>query len=210
MGGFGSGRHGGKRCTDDMHRLDVRKLQRQGLLTEGRSLSWTWTVNDEKVAFINIRVNDGSLTLSYRQRDRGAEWQDMNYPVRLTWTACRYGGRRVWLLCPAVGCGRRVAVLYGGRVFACRHCHRLAYRSQREAPDDRATRRADKLRVRLKWEPGILNGDGWKPKGMHWKTFQRLQSHLVAQTNTALARMARLMGLRMGSAEEINRAIVDF
>ena len=210
MGGFGSGRHGGKRCTDDMNRLDVRKLQRQGLLTEGRSLSWSWTVNAETVASINIRVNDGSLTLNYRTRDRGAEWQDMNYPVRLSWSACRYGGRRVWLHCPAVRCGRRVAVLYGGSVFACRHCHRLAYRCQRETPDDRATRRADKLRIRLKWDPGILNGDGWKPKGMHWKTFERLQHHLVLKTNAALARMARFMGLELGSAEAISRAIVDF
>ena len=27
---------------------------------------------------------------------------------------------------------------------------------------------------KLGWEPGILNGKDWKPKGMHWKTFERL------------------------------------
>jgi len=32
MGGFGSGRHDGGRCTDDMRPLDVRKIHRAGLL----------------------------------------------------------------------------------------------------------------------------------------------------------------------------------
>jgi hypothetical protein len=26
------------------------------------------------------------------------------------------------------------------------------------------------------WEPGILNSEGLKPKGMHWKTYERLCS----------------------------------
>lgn len=42
--------------------------------------------------------------------------------------------------------------------------------SERETADDRAARRADRIRKKLGWEPGILNGDGWKPKGMHWNT----------------------------------------
>ncbi|MCP4465727.1 MAG: hypothetical protein GY813_03115, partial [Halieaceae bacterium] len=63
---------------------------------------------------------------------------------------------------------------YGGGIFACRHCRELAYPSQRETYDDRAARRADRIRDKLGWELGILNGDGWKPKGMHWSTFERL------------------------------------
>ena len=35
-------------------------------------------------------------------------------------------------ICPAAGCGRRVAILYRGGIFACRHCYRLAYASSRE------------------------------------------------------------------------------
>jgi hypothetical protein len=49
----------------------------------------------------------------YRNQSRhhnGGEWEPMNYAVRLDWTACGFGGRRVWWRCPAVGCGRRVAV----------------------------------------------------------------------------------------------------
>ena len=115
----------------------------------------------------------------------------MNYAVWLDWTPCTYGGQRAWWRCPAVRCGRRVAVLFGGRVFACRQCHELTYRSQREAPDDRATRRAEKLRDRLGWEAGILNGNGWKPK---WRLFKRLQHEHDAHVNAALAGMAAKLG----------------
>lgn len=31
MGGYSSGRHGGKRTTNDMHVLDIRKIARAGL-----------------------------------------------------------------------------------------------------------------------------------------------------------------------------------
>ena len=195
MGGFGSGRHGGRDCTDDMRALDVRKLQRQRLLKLGHSLTWSWTCNGETTATINLTVAADCVTLNYRQRERCGEWRPMNYPVRLAWTDCNLGGRRAWWLCPAVGCGRRVAVLFGGTVFACRHCHRLAYRSQREADHDRASRRADKLRDRLRWEPGILNGNGLKPKGMHWRTFVRLQGEHDAHVNAALAGMAARLGI---------------
>ena len=41
--------------------------------------------------------------------------------------------------------------------------------------------------IRLKWEPGILNGNGIKPKGMHWTTFERLQTRHDALVNQTLA-----------------------
>lgn len=178
-----------------MWTLDVRKLQRQRLLTPGNSLSWAWTRNGETTATINLMVAADRVTLDYRQRELGGEWRPMNYPVRLTWTGCNFGGRRVWWQCPAAGCGRRVAVLFGGAVFACRQCHRLAYRCQRETDGDRAARRADTIRRRLGWEPGILNGSGIKPKGMHWRTFYRLQAELDAKVNASLVGIALSFGL---------------
>ena len=187
MGGFGSGRHGGKSTTGDMHVLDIRKIARAGRLTPGQLFGWQWTCNGEKIASINMRTDTDRVTLDYRARDRGGEWQTMNYPVRLSWTPCTYGGQRAWWLCPAVGCERRVAVLYGGKVYACRHCHQLAYKTQREQSHDRAGSKANKLRDRLLWEAGILNGNGIKPKGMHWATFARLQARHDALVNQTLA-----------------------
>jgi hypothetical protein len=208
MGGFGSGRQGGKRCTNDMRALDVRSINRAGRLTPGSWFNWQWTRNGEVTATIGLRVEADRVVLDYRNQNRqnnGGEWEPMNYAVRLDWTDCGFGGRRVWWLCPAVGCSRRVAVLYGGRVFACRQCNHLAYASQREADDDRATRRADKLRDRLGWEPGILNGDGCKPKGMHWRTYWRLYGQHNVHVSAALAGMAVKLGLL---GERLN--MIDF
>lgn len=107
--------------------------------------------------------------------------------VRVVWTDCALGGQRAWWLCPASGCGRRVAVLYGSSLYACRHCHHLAYSTQREQAHDRARSKADNICKRLGWEPGILNGDGAKPKGMHWRTFERLQAAHEAYVGQSLA-----------------------
>ena len=203
MGGFNSGRHGGKRTTADMRALDVRKIQRDGLLTPGRSFGWSWKRGGDTVASINLAVGLGCVTLNYRNCPSGGQWQDMKYPVQLSETACHYGGQRTWWLCPAVGCGRRVAVLYGGAVFACRQCQRLAYPSQREAPDDRACRRADKLRDRLGWEAGILNGEGNKPKGMHWLTFWRMRASHDVFVNRALVGVAEKFGLMNVKSERL-------
>ncbi|MGB0722307.1 MAG: hypothetical protein ACPGU7_07905 [Gammaproteobacteria bacterium] len=142
------------------------------------------------IASIKVRIEFSRLVLSYRQRRAGEDWQDEYYPVDLAWTDCYLGGQRPWFRCPARGCGRRVAILYSGRVFACRHCHRLAYPSQREHWDHRAARRADRIRAKLGWGPGILNGSGPKPKGMHWKTFDRLANEHDALVQTSLLGMA--------------------
>ena len=196
MGGFGSGRQDGKRCTNDMLALDVRSINRAGRLTPGSWFNWQWTCNGEKTASIQLRVEADSVVLDYRNRSNhhnGGEWEPMRYAVALDWTPCGFGGKRVWWRCPAVGCGRRVAVLHGGRVFACRQCNRLAYRCQRETDDDRATRKAGAIRRKLGWAPGILNGDGGKPMGMHWRTYWRL----YAQHNEVCARVLVGIGWRL-------------
>jgi hypothetical protein len=203
MGGYNSGRRGGKRTTDEMHILDIRKIERAGLLKPGCSFGWQWARGGDKIASINMRTDTDRVTLTYRSRTNGGEWQDMNYPVYLAWTNCNYGGQRAWWLCPAVGCGKRVAVLFGGKVYACRHCHQLAYPTQRQQAHDRACNRADTIRKRLGWEAGILNGNGGKPKGMHWRTFARLQAAHDAHVNQSLAGMAAKMGMAMGRFEAI-------
>jgi hypothetical protein len=196
MGGLGSGRKFGADCTEDCRSIDIRRWQREGYLTPGRYLDWQWLRNGEKVAAINVKVETGQLRLIYSYRRNGDEWKSLDYPVRLQTTSCNYGGERYWFTCPAVGCGRRVAVLYlGGKYFACRHCYQLAYRSQRETADNRATRKADKIRDKLHWEPGIFNGIGWKPKGMHWKTYHRLKAEHDDYVDRALLGMATKLKL---------------
>lgn len=175
MGGFGSGRHTIIDCTDACRSIDVRSWQRQGLLRLGLSFDCSWRRYGKVIGKINVKPENDVMRLSYSCRVQGGVWQNMDYSVSLQTTSCHYGGKRYWFSCPAVGCGKRVAVLYlGDKYFACRKCYKLAYSSQRESVEDRAIRKVDKIRERLEWEPGFLNGRGWKPKGMHWETFYRL------------------------------------
>jgi hypothetical protein len=138
-------------------------------------------------ASINVRTEAGLVKLSYSCCRNGGEWEKLDYPIKLQTTACHYGGVRYWFICPLEGCGRRVALLYlGDKYFTCRHCYKLAYRCQRETADDRAARRADKIRAKLDWKLGILNLRGCKPKGMHWKTYHRLIAEYDNSADQAL------------------------
>lgn len=196
MGGLNSGRHGGKRTTGDMHALDIRRLQRDKLLTPGASFGWSWTRNGNKLASINIKVNTCSVNLSYRTKQPDGTWLDMDYPLSIERTACHLGGQRAWWLCPC--CGRRVAVLHGGKIYACRECQHLTYQSTRDTPDTKAFARVDKVRRRLGWVAGILNGSGNKPKGMHWRTFDSLQATHDAHVNQALVGMSVKLDVALG------------
>lgn len=199
MGGPGSGnrwRYSAKSTTDDYRALDVRRWAREGVLRPGYWGGWQWTRNGETVASIQMRAEQDCVILIYRHRGGDAEWKDEHYAVRIARTQCNLGGSRAWFICPAIGCGRRVAILYGGGIFACRHCHQLAYASSREDAGGRATRRADRLRARLGWEPGILNGEGDKPKWMRWRTFERLSAEHDHFVGESLAEMALRCGIK--------------
>ncbi len=194
MGGRGSGRQStfsSKPETNDSMPLDIRKITSKGLLVPGRSFSWQWLVNDRQVAGISIRVNiDHGIVLSYRMKSTG---EVVEQGVQTQTSPCHLGGQRHWFTC--LRCRRRVAVLYApGRYFTCRQCGGLGYATQKESAGDRASTRADKLRKRLGWQAGILNGDGGKPKGMHWKTYQGIKSHHDALVQVSLNDIGRKLG----------------
>jgi hypothetical protein len=48
-------------------------------------------------------------------------------------------------------------------------------------------RKADKIRDRLGWMPGIVNGSGQKPKGMRWQTYWRLCNEEARLADVALS-----------------------
>jgi len=124
---------------------------------------------------IDVTAEPGRLILRYRRTSGDDDWEEASHPVYLTTTPCHMGGARHWFRCPVAGCDRRVAVLYGRVVFTCRTCRELAYPSQRESTLDRITRRNNHIRRKLGWPVGISNGNNLgKPKGMHWRTYERL------------------------------------
>ena len=199
MDGYGSGRRPTRNngTVSDMRRLDVRKMKREGCLEPGASGRWCWSRDGETVASVCYRALPGALRLVYNVTEQGKGPESLDYRVGLEWTPCYYGGARAWFLCPT--CGRRVAILYGGKVFACRHCQRLAHDCQRERPDDRAARHADKLRDRLGWIPGALNGGGPKPKWMRWRTFRRLKALHDEHVGRMLAGARERFGVEVDS-----------
>jgi hypothetical protein len=190
MGGCGSGRRSsfsGKAETNDSMPLDIRKITRKGLLVPGIRFSWQWLVNDQPVAGISIGVDFESLVLSYRMKSTG---EVVEQRVHTQTTPCHLGGQRHWFSCPR--CNKRVAVLFApGRYFACRQCGGLCYATQKEGLADRAITKANKLRKCLGWEPGILNVDGGKPKGMHWTTYRRIKDRHDALVQVSLQDIER-------------------
>ena len=84
----------------------------------------------------------------------------------------------LWFVCPRTGqLAARLHLPSGADTFACRKAYRLAYRSQRQTPCDRAISRAFSLRHKLGDDGGI--GDYvTKPKGMHQRTFERAMGRI--------------------------------
>lgn len=199
MGGFGSGiwcRWNKRECLDDHISIDVRRWERDGLLKPGNWFAWQWTVNDEVSNSIQIRVELERVVLVYRQRAYGGDWQDIEEPVHLSYTDCHYGGQRVWFQCPS--CGRRSAKLYSQvPYFVCRHCCDLPYQCQGESLSDRAMRKARRIRRKLDASMNLMEPIWMKPKGMHWKTFERLRRQAESAEQISWYEAAKhLLGLR--------------
>ena len=99
----------------------------------------------------------------------------IKHRIQVTTTRPHYGGVRVWFVC---GCGRRCGKLYlppDGDIYRCRRCYGLAYTSQRVSPTDRLWRRVGAICRRLGAVSGTSLKIPAKPKGMHWRTYQRLR-----------------------------------
>jgi len=194
MGGYGSGRwyRESKKTTSNCFQLDVRFLKRKNLLHGVREFSLTWP---DKQCSIGVNVDADRLHLHFVTKSYSGDVLNVNQYVSLTWTDCRFGGKRVWFLCPIESCGRRVAMLYGTDKFACRHCQNLVYASQKSSAKNRDFMRADVIRRKLGWKPGVAYGVGAKPKGMHtrkyWKVLHKyltVVDRIMGQTQQEISK----------------------
>jgi hypothetical protein len=132
----GAGRPGWRRKVEECTRLDVRHFYAAGPM-----------------------INSGSVTIGHKGRQ-------ITHSVAFTSTACGFGGRRVWFVCPV--CNARSGNLFAiSCQLACRKCHGLAYRSQ--SLGGVATAFACMFRCMNKLGP-----DFTRPKGMHHSTYLRL------------------------------------
>jgi hypothetical protein len=166
----------GSLTTGDRYSMDIRRMQQKGVLSTHKTYRLTWHHAGEIALVIYVQEAADHLSVTHAdKRDTGTS-REMTYSIPLTWTDCHLGGERPWFRCPVRDCRRRVAILYMGHILTCRNCQGLVYQSQRERGVDRAARRANRIRERLDWEGGVLEGRGKKPLGMHRRTFHRLSA----------------------------------
>jgi hypothetical protein len=173
--------YGAKSTVEGCRNVDVLHWNRLGYLRYPRWFSWAWTRDGETVASIQVESGRDQVILKYRSRAYGEEWSDVRQTVPLGWTPCRFGGERPWFICSGYSngryCGCNVTKLYGaGKLFACRHCHGLAYASQQESSNQRGLYRAQKIRRLLGGSVSMFEDFPDKPKGMQWRTYDRLRA----------------------------------
>ena len=209
MGGFGSGGHNskGRRTVESQYRLDATDLKRRGLLQEGRVAHLSWTGSHGQSG-PSLRVIGGAdaLTLDYAWRRGDGPWQRHKEHVGLARVGRHMGGEEVYFLCPK--CVLRVKRLYGAGVrYLCRHCHNLAHASTQERPGNRATRKNQKLRRKLGVEIGLGDWIGPKPKGMHYKTFERISTRIHAAEAEVYDDMLVLLNRMQQATERRSRQI---
>ena len=164
---------------EDYISLDVNYMNRQGSLRPGAAGSLQWSCNGKRVSSVGFRMEGNQLTLNYRHRSSGGEWENIKEPIHVVRNPCRFGGTRPFFICPGVVngvvCGRRVVMLYAySNYYFCRKCYRLKYSSQYEGSWDRAMTRANKIRERLGGEWGMESMLAPRPKGMWHRTYKRL------------------------------------
>lgn len=205
MGGFGSGRQGGRPTVESALRLDIDALVRAEVIRSRTRVTGEMTFqfygDDLRISFETSVVNrwNNWIRLQYEMFDYWTgERRDIDDKVYLVASQPRFGGQRWWFLCPREN--RRVRMLYlplGGHHFRSRQAWRLAYASQRETAYDRAIRRSHKLCYRLGGDP---SDDCYpeKPPRMRWATYDRLIDSLIAADHIADEHLLRLI-LKLGN-----------
>jgi hypothetical protein len=179
VGGFGSGRCGGRPTAEATASFVFTISSLRPLIREGQCLSAV-TLFDKGKFSVGIRLDVSNplsafVELTHKTRDDREGDRIIIDRIQLTWTTPTYGGRRWWFQCPRTG--RRTTKLFlpnGGWHFWSRQAYGLGYACQREDRFDRHQRRAAMLNSQL-------GGDGWgswdmpptKPKWMRWRTYER-------------------------------------
>lgn len=199
MGGYGSTRWGQaatKQRMDSCLCLELARLRPYLGPGAPYATTWRWSLTGGGQSGVGVRIDHESVCLSYTAQRGGSPPVSIRETLAVEWTLCAHGGARPWFRCP--GCGRRCAALYlppGGERFRCRRCHHLAYGSQQVTPDERHLMAIRKIQSRL--VGGMDDISPWwlppKPKGMHWRTYDRLSRALLEHEEERAA----ILGVRM-------------
>jgi hypothetical protein len=152
-------------------RVDVRQLARRGGLAPGQQGEMSF-MGASRIGSVRFEAFPYVLRLYYDTPGRDGQWDHVLECVELDHVPQPLGGKRAWFKCPR--CGDRCAILYLRDRFACRKCNRLAYRSQRMDPSERALAQAGKIRRKLGGSGRLDESFPSRPAGMHQSTFLEL------------------------------------
>lgn len=152
----------------------------------GRVGELAWKMGQSRKASVGYMLGADYIELRYTVRRRTNE-ECVRERINLSYTNQTFGGRRMWFLCN--GCGARCRVLLGGRYFRCRKCHGATYTSQYDPCRFPELLKAEAARKKVGAEQGFANVWPRKPKGMHWRTYRRLEA-LNRDANVAWDRLA--------------------
>jgi len=177
MGGYGSGRQGGRVTIYSCGscRLSTANLRVLLRSPPGGHCYLRYRV-DDTVMTVDLEVlpHHGYLRLRHPTRARtGPEHED--YTIRLVTTPVGFGGHRWWFICPVSG--QRCAVLWlprGAYRFGSAKGYGLAYDITRLAPQDRLWHRMRKIARRLGDNEPAPDYPPDKPKWMRTSTYDRL------------------------------------
>lgn len=160
-----------KQTTDDLLQLSVASLKRLGYLRENaiangglswkRTYSWGDTKEIASVMCTSKFIGEKrTITLAYTYNGKDA----VSLEIPIIYSNPYFGGKRYWFLCPR--CGRKVAFLYGGKQFWCRHCHNLSYPTQQIGYVGRMFERSGK------YQRKVLK-DGCRKRWLHYSTLEK-------------------------------------
>jgi hypothetical protein len=211
MGGFGSGRQFGDPLAEEALRIDIGWMVRKRLGVPGSfvsgSLSWTSRGEPSGNVSYSCDMRDPQhsvleLRFNVTRRSTG-ERVDHIQRIMLSYTVPHFGGKRWWMHCPRTG--ERVGKLYcpaGAETFASRKAFRIGYRSQRVTKRDAVFERLFRIQKRLGCDQGWGN---WisRPKGMHQKTYERLEAEFEYWDAMCSYEMMRMVGVLEG---RVNRS----
>ena len=186
MGGYGSGRSGGRPTYESCASLvlTTTTFARAGLRAGVTGEATLTFANFGEPLPVSTMIDTTDphfpfIQLSHARRCTPPATE--SYRVPLQTTPQRFGGVRWWFRCPRTG--RRCTKLFlplGGHQFWSRYAYRLGYASQREDAAGRAQRQARKVSASLGDADHWMGGPPPKPKWMRWRTYERKAARLDA------------------------------
>ncbi|MEO1661141.1 MAG: hypothetical protein AAFR51_09145 [Pseudomonadota bacterium] len=128
-----------------------------------------WLQNERCMGSVNCTVTGSTIMLDYVLLDG----RSVSAFIELTTTHPQFGGVRRWFVCP--DCGRRCRLLHFASAFKCRKCVNAVYPSQYDYVRLAGEAKAKRAREQLGAAVGLDIAFATKPKGMHWKTYRKLE-----------------------------------